>query len=71
VHLELEADGGATIRLSRQELVQYYNLLNAFMAQTCWSDGRPVPEEITLPHLRQLHQLAVAIGRDDVLDPDA
>lgn len=66
-----EQDGGATIRLSPLELVRYYNLVNAFLNQgsTC-ADGSPIPAEVLRPHQIQLHQLAVAIGRDDIPHPD-
>lgn len=66
-----EADGGATITLTRQELVAYYNLLNGFLREgSTWSDGSPIPAEVTRPQRLQLHQLAVALGRDDDSEPD-
>ncbi len=70
--LHPEPDGGATIRLSKVELVAYYNLLNGFLQQgETWVDGTPIPQEVLRPHRLQLHQLAVAIGRHDVPHPDA
>lgn len=71
MEIQPEADGGATIRLSNIELVGYYNLLNSFLQQgATWADGTSIPDETLRPHRLQLHQLAVAIGRDDVPHPD-
>ena len=71
MEVHVEDDGGATIRLSKIELVGYYNLVNSFLNQgTTWADGSPIPPEVLRPHQLQLHQLAVAIGRNDVPHPD-
>lgn len=70
--LRSEPDGGATIRLSRLELVGYYNHLSRFLSEgETWSDGSPIPDEVLRPLRLQLHQLSVAIGRDDIAHPDA
>ena len=67
LELQPEDDGGATIRLSRLELVGYFNLLSVFLNQgSTWADGSPIPAEALRPHRIQLHQLATAIGRTDV-----
>ena len=43
-----EADGGATVRCSQQELVGFYNLLNQFLNEpTTWADGAAIPPEVT------------------------
>jgi hypothetical protein len=70
MEVHVEDDGGATIRLSRIELVRYFNLVSDFLHQgTTWADGSPIPPAVLRPHQLQLHQLAVAIGRNDVPHP--
>ncbi len=63
--LRPEPDGGATLRLSRQELVGYYNLLAQFLREPLtWVDGTPIPPEVARAQRLQLHQLAVAVGME-------
>lgn len=65
-----DPDGGATLRLSPQELVQYYNLLDSFLAEgKTWSDGTPMPDDVLRPFVEQLSQLRRAIGRPDLEAP--
>ncbi len=67
-----EPDGGATLRLSPVELAGYFNLLSEFLNRgNAWSDGTPIPPVATRPMRLQLHQLAIALGRNDIPPPDA
>ena len=65
VDVQREADGGATLRCSQQELVRFYNLLNQFLNEaTTWTDGTPIPPEVAHDQRVQLHQLAALVGME-------
>jgi hypothetical protein len=63
-----EPDGGATLRLSKSELVSLYNLENGFVHQA--AKDPTVSAEWLRPARIRLHQIAVLLGRDDVPHPD-
>jgi hypothetical protein len=60
VEVKQADDGGATLRVSRLELVRLYNLCNAFVA------AAPVDERAawTEPARQMRDALAAALGRD-------
>jgi hypothetical protein len=71
VEITSNSDGGANLTLSRRELAGYFNLLSQYLNETTtWTDGTPIPPEISRPLRVQLDQLASALGRPDFTDSE-
>ena len=60
MEIRVELDGGATVRLSHQELVRFYNLVNQFVRGA--EQDSSIDPKLLEPQRLQLEQLARAVN---------